>query len=351
MNSVNYRNFITIDVNNCIYNINLTKKLTNSKFVIAVVKANCYGLGVELACKIERYVDILGVATYEEGYLLRNLGIKKPILIFGYVPEEKYSDVITYNLTLSIYSYHFYQSIHSFCKDNNKVITCHLKVDTGMHRFGIDIDEYEVLREILTCPCLKVDGIYSHFARADSDREYSILQKNRFSEVVNFCKNFANFRYIHLSNSYGNNDIFAGNTTRLGYGLYGGFKPYLPILNWQARVVDIHILNKGESIGYGNSYVADSTKKVAVISIGYGDGYPRATSNRYFLYNGIKLPIIGNICMDASFVDVTDININVGDYVTVIGTSQSKTINYDDVGFGYEVLTSIGRRARRIFIE
>ena len=351
MNSVNDRNIVVVDISKCVYNINLIKKRTACRYVMAVVKANCYGVGIELACKIERYVDVMGVATYEEGCLLRELGIKKPILIFGYVPEEKYKYVAKYNLTLSIYSYAFYQSLYAYCFCSGAKISCHLKIDTGMHRFGLNVDEYEVLREVVTCPYLKIDGIYSHFAKADTDKEFSILQKNRFLEAVNFCQNFANFRYIHLSNSYGNNDIFMGNTVRIGYGLYGGFSPFLPILNWQARVVDIRHVNKGESIGYGNSYITPSDRIIAVTAIGYGDGYPRSTLNRYFLYNGARLPIVGNICMDVSLVDVTNTDVNVGTYLTVLGDSNGKAILYDDVGFGYEVLTSIGKRARRIFIE
>ena len=348
----NLRAVLEIDVNALKDNLDRIKKRNKNKKIIAVAKASCYGLSKETILFIEDEIDCLGVATYEEGISYRILGCKLPILIFGYVPIENISVCIKYNLMISIYSVFFAREVNAFLERNDLTCCVHLKINTGMNRFGIKYDDYSSFRELIGYTRLKKIGVYSHFTNAQNDT-ISTIQKNNFMKSVEFFRtNGVEFTYRHVDSSYSclKSDIFC-NTLRVGYALYGGFYPFTPVATFKGRIVHVTTLCEGESLGYGEHFIAKETTRVGIVSAGYGDGVPINLSNvGKVLFDGDFLPIIGRICMDVTFIDVSSSRAKIGDYVTFFGNGKNR-IYYDEIGFGYQVICGVTDRVKRVFLR
>ncbi|MCP4482539.1 MAG: alanine racemase [bacterium] len=345
--------YAEINLNNLTDNYQAFKvSLKKTTAVLVVVKANAYGHGlVECARHLEETTDVemFGVATIEEGIALRKQKIKTDILVLGSIfPFASFKYLLEYNLTPTVASTYIASELSKFYAQYKKKVKVHLKIDTGMGRIGFSAN----LLNNLNFPYLEIEGIYTHVASADIDRESTLKQIADFRAIKN---NFTNIKYFHLANTETtfNYDHAEFDMVRTGlsiYGLYGKFKP---VMRLKSKVVFLKTVPPNTGISYGKTYITYRTTKVATVAIGYADGYKRILSNRiYATINGQNVRQIGTICMDMCMFDVTDLaSIKVGDDIEFI--NQDITVNkIAELAetIPYEIVTQITSRVPRVFI-
>lgn len=345
--------------------------------ITAVVKTDGYGHGaVALAHELETLPYIWGFATAtpEEAETLRRAGIQKPILILGYTFPYCYQKLAKQNIRPVIFDTETAKQLSEAAGCVGKRIKVHVKVDTGMSRIGISPDEkgLEIVKGILACPNLEIEGILTHFAKADEkDKTDAKEQFLRFEQFVNTveeqCKISISIK--HCANSAAILELPETNMdmVRAGITLYGlwpsdevdrNILHLTPAMSLISHIVYIKELKPGCGISYGGTYVTTEKTKVATIPIGYGDGYPRGLSNKgYVLIRGQKAPILGRVCMDQFMVDVTHIpDVTEGDMVTLIGRDGNADITMEELGklsgrFNYELACDIGKRIPRVYVK
>ena len=343
--------------------------------VMPMVKANAYGHGIEgVAPFIEPYVDMLGVALVEEGIYLRQLGIKKPILVAGGTLIEQLPLFLEHDLTLTASSPDLLLAADQLAASTRKRFTVHLKVDTGMERVGVHHYEAEefVLRAA-ACSHLSLEGIYTHLANSElvelSGLPNHVVtaqqQLERFHEVLHFYEMHSlpvpSIR--HVCNSGGILNLPEGHLDMvrpgvLFYGVYPGRDiPKLvdvkPALTWKSKVAYSKVTQPGRAVSYGSLWqVEGSPKRVVTIPCGYADGYFRRMTNQgRVIINGKSYPQVGRICMDQFMVDAGSDEIAVGDEVTLLGGSIAPEELADWAGTNeYEVMTNISARVPRVFV-
>lgn len=347
----------------------IKKQLNPNVKLLAVVKADAYGHGSTMTAPtiLASGVDMLGVASVDEGIQLRNAGITAPVLVLGSAPNWSFVSATENDIDLSIYSYEHLKECHNVFKRLNKKPNVHIKVNTGMNRIGINLkDSIEFINTVSKSDYIKVNGIFTHLACAE-DNEKSKAQNEKFVDILSFCD--VNNYIIHAANTAGllSYKEMHYDMARAGIGIYGlmpdlheGVKnlPELQqVISLKGRIVNIQSLNRGEGISYGFSYVTsfDNTK-IATIPIGYADGVPRVLSNKiYGLLNGKKIRQVGNITMDQMMFDVSDINnINVGDVITLLGEDGNEFISIDSWAdklntINYEIICRLRVRLPRIY--
>lgn len=339
------RAWIEINLSRLKHNVEIINNAMPAKTkIMAVVKANATGHGSILVAKELEHLGItdFAVASLEEAIELRENGIKGNILIFGFTSFENLEDVIKYDLMQTIIDYSYSEKIKQL--GLSKKLKCHVKINTGMNRLGENHDNIENLTRIYENDKLDIRGTFSHFCVADSEKEehvkFSKLQIENFNRCIEVLqgKGF-DLGKIHLQASYGltNYPELEYDFVRMGIFLYGvdsSLGAYQknrldlkPILSLKARISSIKEISEGESVSYGRVYKAPSTRKVAAISIGYADGFPRSLvdNDMYVKINGQFAKIIGSICMDQTMIDVTDIeNVSIGDEVVFIDAEDEK---------------------------
>ena len=313
---------LEVDLNNIKYNLELISKLTN-KEIMPIIKANGYGTYINKNIDFLNRYNIVAVAEVSEALELRNIGYKKDIFVLNQPYIEDINNIIDNNIIVGISSKEFIKEIL------NTNMRCHLEIETGMNRTGIQLDNLFAFIDKIKNSNLKVEGIYTHFSSADYDPEYTNFQINNFKEALALCKdNGLEFKYIHMSASNGilKYDLDFTNLVRpgiiiYGYDSYPGSCEVLdlkPICKLKSEVTFLKTVKAGAKIGYSQSYTCDIDSVIATIPIGYADGYRRSLSNKGYVYiNGKKAPIVGNICMDGLMVDVTGIRVEVGDEVII----------------------------------
>lgn len=377
MNTKYDRAYITINLNNIIDNVNaVNEKLNGNAKILAVIKADGYGHGaVPIAKELEAMECVKGfaTATMEEALFLRNAGISKMILVLGYLFKDQYEEAINNDISVTVYSYECAKNLSESAIKLGKKAHVHVKVDTGMNRIGIHPSVMTIadVQEIAELDGLFMEGIFTHFPNADSENKEDTY--NRLKDYHDFVKLLkiggVDFQIHHYANSACIIDLPCDecDMVRLGVALYGIYPSdevkknnivLKPALKLYAAIIHVKEIDKGDTVSYGSTFVADKPMKVATISLGYGDGYPRSLSNKgYVLINGKKAYILGRICMDQFMVDVTDIeNVKVEDMATIIGTSKGETITIDELGelsgrFPYEFVCDLGKRIPRIYIK
>lgn len=354
-------------------NLALVKSRINKDTkLMAIVKADGYGHGAnQIAKYCDDVIDCYGVAVVEEGIDLRNSGFTKPINLLGYTHSTQYSDVINFNLIPAIFTYEMAEDLSKTAVSMNKNVKIHIKLDTGMSRIGFaDSEEsVETICKISKLPNIIIDGIFTHFARADErDKSVAEGQFKRFTGFVSKLKDRGiDIPNCHVSNSAAIMELphMNLNTVRSGiitYGLYPSDEmrkeefPLTPAMELKSSVSYVKTLEKGVAIGYGGTYVTDKKTTVATVPVGYADGYPRSLSNKgEVLINGCRAKIVGRICMDQFMVDVTDIpDVKVGNEVTLMGKDGKEVITCEEVSkiagsFNYEFVCDIGKRVPRIY--
>ena len=323
------------------YNFKSMKdNLTPGTKMVAVVKTDGYGHGaVPIAQMVEAYDYIWGyaVATIEEALLLRKAGIKKPILILGFVFPDAYEEVVKYDIRPAVFKLSMARQLSEEAVRQGKTVHVHIKVDTGMSRIGFkdNAESADIVKEISQLPNLDTEGLFTHFARADeTDKTPAEVQLSRYLAFSRLLEDRGvNITLHHCSNSAGIFDLKQANLdmVRAGVSIYGMYPsdevnkfavPITPVLSLKSHIVYIKELEAGAAVSYGGTFVAEKTMKVATVPVGYGDGYPRSLSNKgWVLIRGQKAPILGRVCMDQMMVDVSAIpEVKEGDQVTLIGS-------------------------------
>ncbi|MCA6078453.1 bifunctional UDP-N-acetylmuramoyl-tripeptide:D-alanyl-D-alanine ligase/alanine racemase [Fulvivirga sedimenti] len=355
---------LEVNLNALTENLNFYRsRLGKQVKVMVMVKAFAYGSGsVEVANLLEYHrVDYLGVAYVDEGVYLRNNGIQLPIMVMN-PSSDGFETMIKYNLEPEIYNERLMLDLIHIIK--KRPIKVHLKMDTGMHRLGFEKDELgNLVKHLSAHPTIKVASIFSHLAGADEPEheEFSRNQASLFEDMYGFvCEGIGYKPIRHLLNSPGivRFPELQYDMVRLGIGLYGVEASDLvqdklvPISSLQTVISQIKHVKKGETVGYGRAGKANSDMKIATIAIGYADGFSRSFSNgkgKVYI-RGKFAPVMGNVCMDMTMVDITGIDASEGDPVEIFGEHISiREMANAAHTIPYEILTNVSQRVRRIF--
>ena len=352
----------------------MRKNIASDTKMIAVIKANAYGHGaVQIAHMIEGYDYIWGfaAATAEEAIALRKAGITKPVLILGIVFEEFYPELVSYDLRPAVCEYQEAAKLSAEAVSQGKTIHIHLALDTGMTRIGFadEPSSVEEIKKIAALPGLEIEGMFTHFARADEyDRSPAMVQLKRY---LDFCSLLSEagieIPLRHCSNSAGIIRVPEANlnAVRAGITIYGIYPSneverdivkLIPAMELKSHVSYVKDLPAGTPISYGGTFASEKDLRVATIPVGYADGYSRCLSGKgSVLIHGKKAPILGRVCMDQFMVDVTDIdNVCVGDRVTLFGKDGDSCITIEEISamahsFNYEFVCDIGKRIPRVY--
>ena len=352
----------------------LRARIGPQRLLYAVVKANAYGHGAELIAPaaIEAGVDRLAVAAVNEAISLREAGVRAPILLLGYTPPELAETLMEYDLSVSVYEARAALAFAETAARLGRPLIVHLKVDTGMHRLGIDTADAPHLCAMLSeNPNLQLEGIYTHFSTADEvDKGYSRKQLRSFTDLLqHLARAGCRPPIAHAANSAATIDLPEAHldAVRCGILIYGlspsdevPAPPEMrPILSWKARIAQVRSLNSGEPVSYGNAWRAAGSRTVAIVPVGYADGFPRSPRTwKSVLIRGRELPVVGRICMDHAFVDVTELTasglpVKRDDEVVLIGCQNDAAISVEDVAArlktnNYEVASRLMARLPRI---
>jgi len=365
----NHKTVLEVDLNALKNNIQVFKaKLVPSTKMLAMVKAQSYGSGVE---KIAQFlslngIDYLGVAYADEGVELRKQGIETPILVMN-AETEGFEDCIQYQLEPAIYSFH---QLDTFVKElifhSKSGFPVHLKIDTGMKRLGFDLEDIPAVCELLNAqPELKIQSVYTHLADADNrrDKRFSEYQLHQFSKAVQLLSQAIPYHFdCHALNSEGIAHFPAAqfDMVRIGIGMFGVTsdpatqRKLLPVLQWKSALSQVKKVKKGESISYNRTFIAPNDMKIGIVPIGYADGLKRTLSNGVgcVYVNNTCCPIVGRICMDMIMIDLGKLEVNEGAAVEIIGKNQSLQQLAEKMNtIPYEVMTSISKRVHKIYLE
>lgn len=358
-----------INLRNLDYNFSLVKKLAGPKVKILVpVKADAYGHGiVPISKRLEILgVDYLGVASIDEGTVLREAGVSKPILILNTIFRKDIKPILDYGLTQTICTKELAKELNQEAKKRKKIVSVHIKVDTGMHRIGVSHkDAYSFIKELVNLKNLMLEGVFTHFPCADNKPHFTARQIKIFNELIQrLDKTGIRIPLRHTSNSLGviNYPESHFNMVRPGLMLYGLYpKEGLPIilkplLSLKTKIAYLKTVSKGKGISYGHTYITAKKMKIATLPIGYGDGYPRSLSNKgHCLISGKAARILGRICMDQMMVDVTKIgNAKIGQSVVLIGKQKGRSLTVEYLAklagtIPYEIVCNLGVRIRRVY--
>jgi alanine racemase len=340
------------------------------EFVMAVIKANAYGHGME---KIGLLLDKAGVGFFcvsdiNEGIALRKIGIKKSILLLESTLASDAQQIADYQLVPTICTLGLAASLNRYAQKKKRRIDVHVKVDTGMGRLGVWHEEaFDFIKKVSTFKCLRIMGIFTHFPAADTDRSFTRQQlKYLYDLVKRLDRSGLIVPYIHAANSMGlvGYPTHIVNLARPGLMLYGLY-PHLslckkihlkPVLNVRSRVIFLKKIKRGRSVSYGRTFFTKKDMLVATVPIGYNDGYFRALSNQAcVLIDGTRCPVIGRVTMDQIMVDVSRVKkVQLGSSVTVLGAQKKENISADELAklagtINYEIVCSLGNRLPKIY--
>lgn len=336
--------------------------------LLAVVKDEAYGHGALDVARIalEEGAWGFGLSTLEEAMSLRDAGITAPLLLLGERQEAELPWCVEHNLTVCVNEPHTVRKLASLAAKAGKRMPVHLKVQTGMSRYGVRWDEaLPLIEQILAEKSLQLEGVMTHFAQSDEiDKTFANLQFSRFTEVLRALEQRKiPVKLRHTCNSGGFLDLPHAHLdmVRPGILIYGIFPSSVcrripgiePVMSVKARIAAIQKLKPGEVVGYGMRYTAPSARRIAVLPIGYGDGFPRVRNQGGALIHGKRAPLIGGIAMDAIMVDITDIpEAQMWDETVIMGRQGNEEITVHDMAklknsVSYDVLTNWRLRLRR----
>ncbi len=369
-----------IDLSAIEHNLKEVRRLISPKTqIMAVVKADAYGHGAFFVAR--KVVDIgakyLAVARLDEAIFLRVKGIDKDILILGYVPENRLKEVFEYNLMVSVFDIDQAKAYEKVARSLGKKLNVHIKVDTGMGRLGFVLCDESVKKksmeeifDLLQIKEFNIKGIYTHFACADEeDLTFSYKQLSIFSELKEAIeKKIKNKILFHVANSAGIIQLPMAHldVVRPGIMLYGLYPSnYVkslkrvnlkPAMSLKAKIVQVKEVDKGFRVSYGATYATNKKCRLATIPVGYADGYPRILSNTgVVLVKGKRAKICGRVCMDQIVVDVTGIDVHIGDEVLIFGRDEYGELSADEVAtlagtINYEIVSSLTKRVKKFYM-
>lgn len=371
--------FVEVNTASLRHNFSTVKSVVpKDAHIMAVVKANAYGAGAIKASEIflQEGANYLGVATLDEALELRSHFSKTPILILGYSPNSNASMLIDNDLSAMIFSLEQAEVFSQMALKSQKRLKIHLKIDTGMHRLGLEpnFKSIEIIKKIRALKGLEVEGIFTHLSNADA--KIKTHAKNQMKAFNAFLEQLLNqkieFQYRHAYNSAGILSLCNGNENRLlnlyrpGIMLYGfypsnGMKETCPtilknVISLKAQIVQIRSVKKGEFIGYGEHFYTNEETLVGVLALGYADGLMRALGNRIQVaINNQLAPLIGKVCMDQCFVKLNNIEAKEGDEVILFGDKSAKANDASEIAallntIPYETISTLSKRLERVYI-
>ncbi|GAA6908229.1 alanine racemase [Helicobacter pylori] len=371
--------FVEVNSASLRHNFSAVKSIVpKDAHIMAVVKANAYGAGAIKASEIflQEGANYLGVATLDEALELRSHFSKTPILILGYSPNANASMLIDNDLSTMIFSLEQAEVFSQMALKSQKRLKIHLKIDTGMHRLGLEpnFKSIEIIKKIRTLKGLEVEGIFTHLSNADA--KIKTHAKNQMKAFNAFLEQLFNqkieFQYRHAYNSAGILSLCNGNENRFlnlyrpGIMLYGfypsnGMKETCPtilknVISLKAQIVQIRSVKKGEFIGYGEHFYTNEETLVGVLALGYADGLMRALGNRIQVaINNQLAPLIGKVCMDQCFIKLNNIQAKEGDEVILFGDKSAKANDASEIAallntIPYETISTLSKRLERVYI-
>ena len=365
--------YIEVDLNAVAHNAQAIKAhIGPHVHLIAVVKANAYGHGmVEVArTALQHGASWLAVGRVDEGIALRDAGITAPILVMGYTLPGDIEDAVVRALTLTVADLASVEAVSTLARRLGQIIPVHIKVDTGMGRFGVLPDEVlPFVARVSALSGVRIEGLFTHFAVADlADKEYTWHQFRVFQRVrVELEAAQYQIPVYHVANSAAMLDLpeMHLDAVRVGIALYGlppsgevaTTVPLRPALSLKSHVARVRTLPAGSSISYGRTYITQRDTPVALVPVGYGDGYHRVLSNRgMVLINGRRAPIVGRICMDQFVVDISRVGpVELNSEVVLIGRQGDECITAEEVAtwaetINYEIVTGLSPRVPRLYV-
>jgi len=344
------------------------------RFLLAI-KADAYGHGLrEVAQETADRVDFFGVASTEEGITLRLGGIKNAILVLSPIPYREIPALFEHKLTPSVTETEFAQRLSAEAVKREASIGLHVEVDTGMGRTGVDEETAaEFVAAVAGLPGLDIDGVFTHFPAADSDLDFTRHQLQLYERVMARLSHLGISSYLrHTANTAGFLNLPGSryDLIRPGLIVYGilpdsyqsGFRSselkLTPVMSLRSRIVNLRDIPAGRSLSYERSYFTRRDSRIAVITAGYGDGYPYSLKNRgKAVVRGRRAPIVGNVCMDLTMLDVTDVpDVQIGDVVTLLGSADGDTITANELAgwaetIPYEITCRVSPRVPRVYLR
>lgn len=366
---------VEVNLDNLSHNLcEAKKRLKSDTLLMAIVKGDAYGHGAIESSKLflKNGADWLGVAILSEAIELRNAGIKAPILVLGYTPEEQFTEFLDSDIRPTIYDVNQAKVLSKIAKQGSKRVRIHIKIDTGLSRLGF-LPNDESIKSIVTISQLEgleLEGMFTHFASSgDPDKSFTNKQFQRFMWVVEKLDGEGvNIPLKHVSNSSAIVELPEYNLSmvRAGAILYGidsyenpgKEKIFLPALTLKTRISHVKTVEAGTGIGYGSTFMTAKRSKIGTLPIGYADGYRSALSKKgYVVVGSHRAPVIGTIAMDQFMIDLTGVKgVKIGDEVTLFGYAKEGVPSINEFAewadtSSYEITTSISRRVPRVYVS
>jgi alanine racemase len=367
-------NWVEIDLDAIAHNCREIKRWIGEKTELAaVIKGNAYGHGIAMVVKtaLENGATWFAAARVDEGVVVRKAGIEAPIFVLGYVPAEEMETAVRWRITPPIMHWHTAKALSEISSAQGVVTPVHVKVDTGMGRFGLLPDEVvDFVKRLVELPGIRLEGLYTQFAIADeADKTYTYKQWDIYKKVLKDLEEAGiHIPIRHVCNSAGtlNFPEMHLEMVRCGTAIYGHYPspvtnrsvPLQPAMTLKSRVGRIRTLPPGSSICYGRTYTTTRPTTVALVPVGFGDGLSRQLSNKgSVLIRGKRAPIVGRVCMDQCIVDVSGIpDVQQDDEVVLFGRQDEAEITAEEIAslmdsINYVVLAAVSARVPRVYLK
>ncbi len=372
-----YTSWVEISKSAILHNLQQYKNIVGSASVMPIVKSNAYGHGmIEIAKLVSDQVDWIGVVSLGEALELRRQGIDTRIFILTYAPSDFIEEGVKQSIAFPVYDYNYAKKLSEAAVTYGMDVKVHLKLDTGTTRVGVLPGDFvSFAKQVAALPGIVVEGIYSHFAASEDDYAFTKKQASIFRETGEALRaEGLDITHMHIACSAAmislDDSIFT--MTRLGLSLYGlwpssvthkaALSKYpdmslIPALSWKTNVLQVKDIKKGTKIGYGCTYEAESDMTIAIVAVGYWEGYRRGLSNKSdVLIGGKRSKVLGVICMNIMMVDVTNNSVSPGDEVTLLGVQGSEEITAEELAdllgtINYEVVTQINPLLERRYVK
>ncbi|MDO5725895.1 MAG: alanine racemase [Tissierellia bacterium] len=368
------KNILEIYKTNIIHNLNLIKShLDKDTKFCAVIKGNAYGTDlIQMANFLNEYVDFFAVSLAKDAILLRESGISKKILVLGSTPIEYMEDVLENKISVSVFSEEYLATVKELARKKNIKANIHIKYNTGLNRLGFKSKDeiINLAKQLKADENINIEGLYTHLARADEeDFEFNLMQLEKFDELVKELETLElRPEIVHAKNSSAaiTQTDYEYDMIRAG-GLIFGLVPngenissydFRPTMSLKTHLAQIHCVEKGHSIGYGENYIAKRDMLIGVLPIGYADGYAKQLENRaHVLIDGEKYELVGSIAMDMCMVDLKDrSDFKIGKEVILLGNSEHESITVTDIAkmtnsIETEFVTNISSVIDRVYLD
>lgn len=357
------------------HNAKQFRRVLNKTKLMAVVKSNAYGHGsFAVSNAIEPLIDYFGTANGQEALALREFGIKKPIVVLNYYSLDQVEALVAHSLTLVVYDLKQAQAISKSAKKLKKKAKVHIKVGTGLSRLGVFAREaVDFVKKVRRLPNIEVEGLFSHFAASEDDPAFTMIQLGHFKQIIDELESnliFIPIKHIACTASALAFPESHYDMVRIGIGIYGlqsyksihslvqksnpGFS-LKPVMTWKAKILAVKDLPAGAYIGYGRTYKTPKKTKLAILPVGYNEGYDRKLSNlAEVLVNGKRCKVRGRVYMNLLSVDVTELkNVKAGDEAVLLGRQGKEEIYADELAqiagtINYEIVTTINPTIPRV---